>query len=421
MTLQNTIKCSLGILIVSWFLPSLELRGAEQHQPLAITVHADFEGGNVEVVQLDQAAPRLRIMPALREGRGWPCWWSMRVDGLKPGTELTLEVQAQTRPYSEKNVLAHTWCQPQHAWVSDDGGVNWSPSQPGSLNADNQMVYKIPVTRSELRIAWGPPFVTADAEKLLQHMADRVPDSQRFELAKTRGGRAVNGIRVGQDNAPHQVWVNARQHAWEAGGSHVGRGFMDWVCSEDPAAQAMRANTCIYFIPIMDVDNVVLGAGGKDAQPRDHNRDWADDSIYPEVAAAQTMIRAIQERQGLDVYIDLHNPGPKDPVFFFGPFGYSELPDPSRKKYQRWLELAAKNIREPVALVPEYRFATYVTTEEERGRMSSGWVRNRLGDQGLSVTLETGWNNPAMSVSGYGNIGAGLGKSLAEYLAQLQK
>ncbi|MCC6508840.1 MAG: hypothetical protein IT423_07020 [Pirellulaceae bacterium] len=413
------MKYSFGLLILIWLALSPGL-DAQIAQPIAsaITVQADFEGGNVEVVQLDQAMQRLRVMPALREGRGWPCWWSMRVDGLKPGTDLTLEVQAQTRPYRDKSILAHTWCQPQHAWISDDEGMTWSPSPRGTLNSDKQMVYNIPVTRSELRIAWGPPFVTTDAEALLQHIADRVADSQRFELSKTRGGRSVNGIRVGQENAPNQVWVNARQHAWEAGGSHVGRGFMEWIISDAPAAQALRANTCIYFIPIMDVDNVALGAGGKDAQPRDHNRDWADDAIYPEVAAAQKMIRSIHERHGLDAYIDLHNPAPKDPVFFFGPFGFAELPDVTRKKYQHCIELAAKNIREPVAVVPEYRFATYVTTEEERGRMSSGWVRNNLGDHGISVTLETGWNNSAMSVAGYGSIGAGLGRSLAEYLSE---
>lgn len=384
-----------------------------------ITVNSDFEGGNVEVVQLDRALQRLRVMPALRTGRGWPCWWSMRIDGLKPGTELTLELQAQTRPYSENFSLAHTWCQPQHAWISEDAGVTWSPSPPGTLNSDKQMLYKIPVARSEMRIAWGPPFVTSDAEKLLSQIVDRVPDAKRFELAKTRDGLPVYGIRVGQEAAKYQVWVNARQHAWEAGGSHVGRGLMDWITSDEPAAKALLTEACIHFIPIMDVDNVVRGAGGKDAQPRDHNRDWADDAIYPEVAAAQKMIRAIHARYGLDAYIDLHNPGARDPVFFFGPFGYAEMPQQSRKKYQRWIELAAKHIREPVAVLPEYRFATYVTTEEERGRMSSGWVRNLLGDHGISVTLETGWNDARMSADGYARIGGGLARSLAEYLSGL--
>jgi hypothetical protein len=75
----------------------------------------------------------------------------------------------------------------------------------------------------------------------------------------------------------------------------------------------------------MDVDNAAIGAGGKDAFPRDHNRDWSDQPVYPEVAAAQRMIQRIESIHGLDVYIDLHNPGPGDPVFFFGPFAFDTM------------------------------------------------------------------------------------------------
>jgi hypothetical protein len=71
---------------------------------------------------------------------------------------------------------------------------------------------------------------------------------------------------------------------------------------------------------------------------------------------------------------------------------------------------------EPVPLFPKYRFATYVTTEEERGRMSSSWVRANTGDGTLSVTLETGWNSPKMSVEGYAKVGENLGLTLKAYL-----
>jgi len=59
-----------------------------------------------------------------------------------------------------------------------------------------------------------------------------------------------------------------------------------------------------------------------------------------------------------------------------------------------------------------------VKTEEERGRMSSGWVRANTGASTISVTLETGWNNLQMSVEGYAEVGAGLGRALGAYLAE---
>ncbi len=166
----------------------------------------------------------------------------------------------------------------------------------------------------------------------------------------------------------------------------------------------------------MDVDNVAIGSGGKDAIPRDYNRDWAAQPIYPEVAAAQHMIADIQKKRGLDVYIDLHNPGAEDPIFFFGPFQFERMIGEQRQNYQQWIDLAATPITEPLPVVSKYRYATYVTTGEERGRMSSGWLRANTSPSTISVTLETGWNSRLMSVEGYGKVGAGLGRTLAEYL-----
>ena len=376
-------------------------------------VSTNFEGGNAEVVRLDQATRTLRIMPQLHEGRGWPCWWFLKLDGLTPGQIVTLEVQAQTKPFREGQVLAAAWCQPKHAWLSS-GGESWAPSDAGTLSPDKVMIYQIKPTAASLSLAWGPPFVPADAERLLTEIAQKLPDAQRFELAKTRQGRPVNGIRIGAEDAPHQVWVGSRQHAWEAGGSQVGRGFIRWYASDE--AVAVRAKTCLHYIPIMDVDNAALGAGGKEAIPRDHNRDWADEPVYPEVAAAQRMIREIHTKKGLDVFIDLHNPGAGDGIFFFGPFAFERMTGIQQRNYQRWITLAAENIIHPRKVEPKYRFASYVKTEEERARMSSGWVRAHTTDSTISVTLETGWNSPLMSVEGYSGIGAGLGRTLEAYI-----
>jgi hypothetical protein len=158
----------------------------------------DFEGGNAEVVSLDQATRTLRIMPALREDRGWPCWWFFKLDGLTAGEEFTLEVQAQTKPYREKTVLAAAWCQPKHAWISSDGQT-WNPSDKGTLSADKAMVYKIKADAVQMSMAWGPPLVPSDADKLLADIAVKLPEVKRFELAKTRGGRPVQGIRIGAE------------------------------------------------------------------------------------------------------------------------------------------------------------------------------------------------------------------------------
>jgi hypothetical protein len=380
-----------------------------------LRVVTDFEGGNAEVVKLDQATGTLRIMPALREGRGWPCWWSLRLEGVSAGQEITLEVQAQVRPFRPNTVLNASWCQPDFAAVSHDGKT-WRHSTKAERTAEKVAVYKINAEGASLWLAWGPPYVPATAETVLAEVKSNLGDeAERFELAKTREGRPVNGIRIGKPDAPRQVWVNARQHAWEAGGAWVGRGFIEWIASDE--GKELRAGTCIHFIPIMDVDNVTLGAGGKEAIPQDHNRDWSAAPHYPEVAAAQKRIAEIHAKHGLDVFMDLHNPGAGDRTpFFFGPFGFERLTGVQRTNYQRWIELAAAHISGPLKVNPQYRFATYVKTDEERGRMSSGWVRAHTGENTISVTLETAWNTPHSTAEGYMKVGAQLGQALADYL-----
>lgn len=108
-------------------LGCLFLWGALSPCRAEVVVRTDFEGGNAEVISLNQQTATLRIQPSIREGRGWPCWWYFRVEGLKPGQQFTLELQAQTKPYLGKNILNASWCQPKHASISLDG-IQWKPS-----------------------------------------------------------------------------------------------------------------------------------------------------------------------------------------------------------------------------------------------------------------------------------------------------
>lgn len=411
----------LAIFLLHGLLSTAALMSAGPPAPPAtgLRVAADFEGGSAEVVGVNAATSTVRIMPALHPERGWPCWWYLRLDGLEIGQTVTLEVQAQTKPFRPGSVLSADWCQPERAAISTDN-VKWEQTGAATFTPDKAAAYRFRATTARVWLAWGPPFVPPDADALLESIASKLPaQSARFDLAKTRGGRTVKGIRIGPEPASRQVWVNARQHAWEAGGSWVGRGFIEWCAGEDPAARALRETTCIHFVPVMDVDNTALGAGGKDATPRDHNRDWSAQPVYPEIAAAQERIRNIHAAHGLDVYIDLHNPGRGEKApYFFGPFGFDKLGPIQRRNYERWLELASESISGPLRLNPKYLFANYVKTDEERGRMSSGWVRAHTGEATISVTLETAWNTPASTQEGYMTVGRQLAQAIARYLGE---
>ncbi|MFT6618688.1 MAG: hypothetical protein ACJASX_001582 [Limisphaerales bacterium] len=379
-----------------------------------LSVSTDFPGASAEIVEIDPKAQIIHICPALNFERGWPCWWYFRVDGLEEGKTVTLKISANPKPFRATRVLAASWAQPQRVAISSDN-VIFTQSPPASMGANRIATYTFEAPAQRIWLAWGPPFVPSDAEKLLRLIAEKLPRaSERFELAKTRGGRPVNGIRVGSGKLG--VWVQARQHAWESGSCWVGRGFIEWAASDDPGAAKLREQATIYYIPIMDVDNAARGAGGKDAVPRDHNRDWADQPVYPEVAAAQKRLMDLNAADQLHVFIDLHNPGPSERrPYFFGPFNLSELSPMQQRNYREWIALAAESIDGPLALLSHYKVASYVKTEEERLRMSSNWVRHNAGQHAISGTLETVWNTPHSTQEGYRTVGRQLAQALAIY------
>lgn len=396
-------------LTLSWFVSG---RG----DAAELQISSDFPGGSAKVVTIDAAAGRMVIEPAAPADRGWPCWWYFRVDGAQPGQPLTLEVMASQAEYRPGTRLTANWALPQQPMISSDD-VHWQPLAPGTLDEHGGR-YALLAPGERFWLAWGPPFLPAHGDRLLAELADKLfPEAERFELARTRGGRPVEALRIGSPDAPGAIWVQARQHAWESGSSWVGDGWLRWIASDDPRAQQLRNSHEIYFVPIMDVDNVALGAGGKDAIPRDHNRDWADAPVYPEVAAAQRRLRELIAQGRLRVFLDLHNPAPSDhQPFFFGPLDYEQLEAEHRRRYDRFLELATEYIRGPLAIQPRYRFATYVRTDEERSRVSGNWVRSQIDQQAIALTLETAWNTPHSDIEGYRQVGRGLAQTVARFL-----
>lgn len=87
--------------------------------------------------------------------------------------------------------------------------------------------------------------------------------------------------------------------------------------SDHPDAAWLRQHAEIFVVPIMDVDNTATGNGGKNALPQDHNRDWSSQPHWNEIIAAKRRVSDLIAEGRMDVFLDLHNPAPGDPSFFY--------------------------------------------------------------------------------------------------------
>lgn len=413
------MKCTfLQAVVGAWVW--LEIFGVMTCLAAELRVRTDFEGGSARVAAVDQEARVIRFQPGGDPERGWPCWWSLRVEGVARGEKLILDLGGSDRPARNNGAptgkpLSAVWAMPMRAAISTDGKT-WGQTEPGRRDGA-RMRYEVTGTGDSLWFAWGPSFTPSDTEVLLAEAERTIPEAKSFELARTREGRSVRGLRVSAaaTGGVPALWIQSRQHAWESGASWVARGLVEWLISAEADAIWLREHAELFIVPIMDVDNVATGNGGKEANPRDHNRDWDASPVYPEVAAAQQRLRAFAEAGRLALFIDLHNPAAGDSRPFFFTSSPEVLGELARENQSAFLKLATERINGPLAVEPVARL-TGPKYHPLWRQISNAWVSAHGNPHTVAVCLETSWNTPHSTTEGYRTVGGQLGRTVVDYL-----
>lgn len=371
-----------------------------------LTVDTDFPGGSAKVDGIDQDEQLIRLTPYPHPARGWACWWYCKVHGATPGKAISLDVGEAP------------WATPDRATYGYDQQT-WQHTSPGKRSG-KRIVYQLTPSAPQFWIAWGPPFLPSDARELVES-ASKLPFATAIDLCRTREGRSTPALIVTESDDPSKrygIWIQARQHAWESGSSWVAKGFVDWLISDHEAARSLRSKTRIAIVPIMDIDNVYRGAGGKNQKPQDHNRDWSDTPHWRSVAAAQQAISDQDKAGQFDLFIDLHNPGANDrqPYYYVPP--QDLLSATGRRNLQRFITTSKTEITGPLRFAgkivesgPQYDPKAWKT-------ISKNWVALHCRDHVVAVTLETAWNTPQSTTAGYQQIGRELGNTLGQYFGE---
>ncbi len=404
-------------------LASLLLCLASAH---ALTVESDFEGASVSGVEIDDAAHRISFRPGGDPMRGWPCWWYFKVKGITPGETILLRLHGSTATTAVPGgplakPLASSWAMPEMATFSTDGKT-WRHTEKGTKDGD-VMIYTLKPGAASVFVAWGPPYTPSTATAFVQAMSEKSPHAKAMELCRSREGRSVPMLHVQEgERATAQrfaVWVQARQHAWESGSSWVAQGFGEWLLSDDADAAWLRQNAEIFLVPIMDIDNTATGNGGKDAQPQDHNRDWSAQPHWNEVTAAQKTVSGLIKAGRMDVFLDLHNPAPGDPTFFYT-LESTALQEPMIGLRDRFIELAYARISKIKPLIPmsSKPKTTGPSYHPLWRQISANWVSMNGNPHTVSLCLETIWNYKNSTTEGYRAVGASLAAAVREYLAE---
>ena len=234
-------------------------------------IHGDFIGGNVMVK--NQTENNIYIANDLRDTQGEWFYWAFCVEGAA-GKKLVF--------HFDKNRLGYWGPAVSHNlkdwhWLDNCNGDSFTYN----FAEDENKVYF--------------------AHHMLYHPERfcSFAKSQGFEIAelcKSRKGRCVPCVKFGNGNK--HVIVTARHHACESTGNYVLEGMLTEL------VKSMPSDISVLCVPFVDYDGVVDGDQGKSRYPHDHNRDYTEKSIYPEVAA----IKAYAEKYGCNYGFDFHSP-----------------------------------------------------------------------------------------------------------------
>lgn len=204
---------------------------------------------------------------------------------------------------------------------SFDGGKTWQWLGAESL-VRGGFVCQVPENLTEVRFCTAFPYLEEHLHAFLKkHVGS--PNFRMETLCQSRKGRPVEKVLLGQlgSDCKYKVALTARGHASEMMASHVLQGIMDTVMSDTDLGQWLSNNVAFFVVPFVDKDGVEDGDEGKNRIPFDHNRDYAHDSIYPEVKAIRQQVAEWAEGK-LRIAIDLHDPeligDLNEQIFFVG-------------------------------------------------------------------------------------------------------
>ncbi len=365
-----------------------------------LTVDADFPGGagvaeGMYVVE--------HVDAGIPEKAGLRQWWYFKLSGITPGELIRVNVEGNraTPVYSLDNRKWRFAGNPTRI----DGTEAW--------------------------FAWYVPYTLTNAMSLVKHAESASDAAKGFTLATTREGNPVPAIRIhGGDRAGADrkvIWVQARQHASESGGSWMAAGLAEWLVSDDPVAERLRQGCEVVIVPIMDVDSVEKGAGGREQRPHDHDRDWTASPHWPSVKAAQYLLKHFIEDDRLALFLDLHIPNAKRMAgleFWWLHDGEkSALQVRQRDVFQRVIREHLKTL--PGRITDKSSRKRYVRRPQDESRVSSKWVTLNAPDSVLAFSLEIQLPPP----NGYDGVppdyhlaaGAELGRALEQYSRETQQ
>lgn len=287
-----------------------------------ITFNTNFEGGSIG--RIEKLSPtRFRChVEGQHDERGrnrQASWYYFRMDHVR-GREITITLTDFIGEYNDKPGAVPAG--PDILPVFSEDGRTWRHFPSGQWDdAKKEMTLTFRPEADTVWLAHVPPYTPSDLEHLLADVS-RHPHAVVEVIGKTARGRDIRMVTVTDPEVPDEgkksFWLQARQHAWEAGTSHVMEGALRFLTSDAPEARELRKASVFRFTPMVDVDGCHAGKVRFNANGYDVNRHWDAVDLrrgeflrkMPEIWYTKKAIvaaAAARGGRGIDLLVNMHN------------------------------------------------------------------------------------------------------------------
>jgi len=289
-----------------------------------ILIHAHFDSGNIEVLELKGAEARLAIRRDT--GSEFFQWFHFRVANAA-GRMLVLRITglaASAYPDGWSGYRAacsedrEYWMRAETTWEREvDGGTLTIRHRPAG------------------DAAWFAYFAPYGAERhddLIAGAAQEPGVSYKC-LGTSLNGRPIDCLEVGEGDV--QVWLYARQHPGETMAEWWMEGALELLTDPaDPWGRTLREKCCFHIVPNANPDGSARGHLRTNAIGVNLNREWHAPSAErsPEVLA----IRNAMDETGVDFAIDVHGDEAIAAVFLAGFEGIPSWTEEQGAHYARY-------------------------------------------------------------------------------------
>ncbi|MBW1836922.1 MAG: hypothetical protein JRI99_08245, partial [Deltaproteobacteria bacterium] len=207
--------------------------------------------------------------------------------------------------------LAYQGTEENQMVYSCDGEI-WNRLTQHGYSTDNGGTYTFTETFlcDEVQIATFFPFSYQRMHAYVDTVSSS-PWASKTVLGLSSQGREIDLLTItnpaisGGDK--EEIYIIGRQHAAETASSHMLKGMIDILISDDDDASAMRDHFVWYVVPMVNPDGVYEGNSRATSELRDLNRDWGNVES-DEINTVRGNIELIDNPDdGIDMFIDWHN------------------------------------------------------------------------------------------------------------------